>query len=383
MSPADIGGWVEASFEPVIDAFAANFDERDEVGAALCVYVDGQPVVDLWGGLADRATGRPWTSETVVLVFSSTKGVTAVCANRLIEDGRLDPDATVASYWPEFAANGKSAITVGQVLSHQAGLPLVEGDYTLAETLAWHPMVESLARQAPIWEPGTKHGYHMRTYGWLTGELVRRVDGRTIGAYFLDEIAAPLGLDFWIGLPEASEPRVARVIPPERDLGELLRKLGGELLLADVFSNPSGLYGYNEMWNTREVRAAELPSSNGVGDARSLARLYASCIGEVDGVRTLHADTVAAATAERACGKDEVLMIDSCFGLGFMLGASFGAANRPSAFGHAGAGGSLAFADPDARLGFGYVMNDLRFDPTGDPRSEELVRAVYRALGNG
>ncbi len=381
MSGADIGGWVEAPFEPVIDAFAANFDERGEVGAAVCVYVDGEPVIDLWGGVADATNGRPWTSDTVVLVYSSTKGVTAVCANRLIEQSRLDPHATVASYWPEFGVNGKNAITVTQVLSHQAGLPLVEGDYTLAEVLAWDPMVESLAKQAPMWAPGTKHGYHMRTFGWLVGELVRRVDGRTIGTYFHEEIAAPLGLDFWIGLPEEIESRAARLVPPERDLGELLRKLGGELLLADVFSNPAGLFNYDEMWNTRELRAAELPSSNGVGDARALARLIASCVGEVDGVRTLQPATVAAATAEQACGKDEVLMIDSCFGFGFMLGASFGAANRVSAFGHAGAGGSLAFADPDARLGFGYVMNDLRFDPTGDPRSEELVRAVYAALG--
>jgi CubicO group peptidase (beta-lactamase class C family) len=383
MSPADIGGWVEAPFEPVIDVFAANFDDRGEVGAALCVYVGGEPVVDLWGGVADATSGRPWTADTVVLVFSSTKGVTAVCANRLIEDGRLDPDAPVASYWPEFAAKGKDAITVAQVLSHQAGLPMVEGDYSLTEVLAWDPMAESLARQVPIWEPGTKHGYHMRTFGWLVGELVRRVEGRTIGAYFREEIAVPLGLDFWIGLPEEIEPRVARLVPPEHDLGELLRKLGGELLLADVFSNPGDLFGYNEMWNTRELHAAELPSSNGVGDARALARLYASCIGEVDGVRTLQPATVAAATAEQARGKDEVLVVDSCFGLGFMLGPSFGAANRPTAFGHAGAGGSSAFADPDARLGFGYVMNDLRFDPKGDPRSEELVREVYRALVAG
>jgi CubicO group peptidase (beta-lactamase class C family) len=380
VSGADVGGWVEASFEPVIDAFTANFDERGEVGAAVSVYVDGEPVVDLWGGCADATTGRPWTSDTVVLVFSSTKGVTAVCANRLIEEGRLDPDAPVSSYWPEFAANGKETITVAQVLSHQAGLPMVEGDYTLAEVLAWDPMVESLASQAPIWPPATKHGYHMRTFGWLVGELVRRVDGRTIGTYFREEIAAPLGCDFWIGLPEQIEPRTARLVPPEHDLGALLRKLGGELLLAEVFANPAGLFNYDEMWNTRALRAAELPSSNGVGDARALARLYASCVGDVDGVRTLETQTVARGTIEQACGKDEVLMIESCFGLGFMLGASFGAANRASAFGHAGAGGSLAFADPEARLGFGYVMNDLRFDPAGDPRSEELVRAVYRSL---
>jgi CubicO group peptidase (beta-lactamase class C family) len=293
----------------------------------------------------------------------------------------LDPEAPVATIWPEFAVNGKDAITVGQVMSHQAGLPLVDGDFTLEEVLSWKPMVDALAAQKPIWPPGTKHGYHMRTFGWLVGELVRRVTGSTIGAYLRDEIAAPLGLDFWIGLPEEIEPRVARLVPPKDDLGALLKQLGGELLLASVFSNPADLFGYNDMWNTRALHAAELPSSNGIGDARSLARLYASCVGDVDGVRTLQTATVAAATVEQACGKDAVLMIDSCFGLGFMLGASFGAANPASAFGHAGAGGSLAFADPEARLGFGYVMNDLRFDQKGDPRSEELVRAVYRALG--
>jgi CubicO group peptidase (beta-lactamase class C family) len=382
MAVADIGGWVEAPFEPVLDAFAANFDERGEVGASMCVYVDGVPVVDLWGGIADATTGRPWTSDAVVLVYSSTKGVTSVCANLLVERGVLDPAATVASYWPEFGAAGKDTITVAQLLSHQAGLPLVEGDFTLDEVLAWDPMVRALAAQTPIWPPGTAHGYHMRTFGWLVGELVRRVDGRSIGTFLREEIAAPLGLDFWIGLPEEIEARVARLVMPKHDLGKFLKQLGGDLLLAKVFANPADLFGYNDMWNTRAVRAAELPSSNGIGDARSLARLYASCVGEVDGVRTLQPATVAGATVEQACGKDTVLMTDTCFGLGFMLGRSFGAANRPTAFGHAGAGGSLACADPDARLGFGYVMNELRFDAKeGDPRSEELVRAVYNSLG--
>jgi CubicO group peptidase (beta-lactamase class C family) len=378
-----IGGWVDYDFEPVLDAFAENFDKRSEVGAAVCVYRDGRPVVDLWGGLADATAGREWDADTVTLVYSSTKGVTSVCANALIESGRLDPDATVAQYWPEFAANGKEAITVRQVMSHQAGLPYVVGDFTLDDALAWDPVVRAIAAQAPIWEPGTKHGYHMRTFGWMLGEIVRRVDGRTIGAFWREEIADPLGLDFWIGLPEEIEPRVARLVPPEHDLGALLAKVGPDLLLTQVFSNPGGLFGYNEMWNSRALHACELPSSNGIGDARSLARMYASCIGEVDGVRTLQAATVAAATVEQACGKDAVLMSDSCFGLGFMLGASFGAANPPSAFGHAGAGGSLAFADPETGIGFGYVMNDLRFDAKeGDPRSAELVQAVYRSLGS-
>ena len=174
------------------------------------------PVVDLWGGLADATTGRPWESDTVMLVYSSTKGVTSVCANLLIERGRLDPDATRrASTGPSSRANGKDAITVAQVLSHQAGLPLVEGDFTLDEALAWDPMVQALAAQAPIWEPGTQHGYHMRTFGWLVGELVRRVDGRTIGSVLARRDREPLGLDFWIGLPEEIEPRVARLVPPE------------------------------------------------------------------------------------------------------------------------------------------------------------------------
>jgi CubicO group peptidase (beta-lactamase class C family) len=225
----------------------------------------------------------------------------------------------------------------------------------------------------------------MRTYGWLVGEIIRRADPkhRTVGTFWRDEVADALGVDFWIGLPEALEPRVAQLVPPRTDLREALRAFGDDLLLARVFSNPGGHFNYDQMWNTRQLHAAELPSSNGIGSARGLARLYASCIGEVDGYRTLLSETVDRATVERACGKDEVLMRDSCFGLGFMLGSSFGAANSPRAFGHAGAGGSLAFADPDTGLAFGYVMNHLRFDPQGDPRSEELVRAVYRALAPG
>ena len=190
-----IDGYVATEFEPVLDAFTQNFDDRGEVGAAVAVYLDGEPVVDLWGGLADATNGRPWTEETLVLVYSSTKGVTAVCANLLMQQGHLDPDATVATVWPEFAANGKQDITVAQAMSHQAGLPYVEGDFTLEESLAWEPIVEALARQKPIWEPGTKHGYHMRTYGWIVGEIIRRADPRhrTAGTFWREEIADTLG----------------------------------------------------------------------------------------------------------------------------------------------------------------------------------------------
>ena len=377
-----VEGQVASGFEGVRDAFAANFTERGEVGAAVCAYVDGEAVVDLWGGVADRETGRPWAGDTIVPVFSSTKGVTATCANLVIERGLLDPDTTVATYWPEFAAEGKEAITVRQVLSHQAGLPLVEGEFTLETALAWDPVVERLARQAPLWPPGSTHGYHMRTYGWLVGELIRCATGSTVGQFLRDEIAGPLGLDFWVGLPEEHEPRVARLVPPANDLAAALAPFGESLLLARVFSSPGGLFNYDEMWNTRALHACELPSSNGIGDARALARLYASLVGDgVDGRRALEPATVADATVEQVRGVDAVIMVETVFGLGYMLGRSFGAANPHACFGHAGAGGSLSFADPERRVGFGYVMNDLRFDQTGDPRSESLVRAVYDALG--
>jgi CubicO group peptidase (beta-lactamase class C family) len=380
-----VDGYVATEFEPVIGAFAANFDERGEIGAAVSVYLDGEPVVDLWGGLSDATLGVPWSEDTLVLVYSATKGVTAVCACTLVQRGSLDPEAPVASVWPEFAQNGKSAVTVGQVFSHQAGLPYVEGDFTLEESLSWQPMVDALAAQEPIWEPGTKHGYHMRTYGWLAGEIIRRADPqhRSVGTLLRADVAGPLDVDFWIGLPASLEPRVARLVPPRADLRKALHALGDDLLLTRVFSNPGGHFNYDDMWNTRPLHAAELPSSNGIGNARGLARLYASCIGEVDGRRTLDAETVARATEERASGKDEVLLVEESYGLGFMLGRSFGAANPPGAFGHAGAGGSLAFADPDTGIAFAYVMNDLRFDPSGDPRSEELVRAVYQVVERG
>jgi CubicO group peptidase (beta-lactamase class C family) len=375
-------GWVATEFAPVLDAFGANFDERGEVGAAVSVYLDGRPVVDLWGGLADPIAARPWVEDTIVPVFSCTKGVTAVCANLLIERGELDPDAPVASYWPEFAANGKDSITVRVALSHRAGLPLVEGDFTLDDVCAWDPIVEQLARQAPIWEPGTQHGYHMRTYGWITGELIRRITGVSPGTFLRKEVADPLDLSCWIGLPESEEPRVAHLVPPDMDMRAALAPLRDKLLLARVFGNPSDLFTYDEMWNTRQMHACELPSSNGIGDARSLARLYASCIQEgVDGVRTLHDVTVQQARTEQVRGPDAVIIVESAYGLGFMLGSSFGAANPPNVFGHAGAGGSLAFADPEVGVAFGYVMNDLRFGADGDPRSESLVRAMYEAVG--
>jgi CubicO group peptidase (beta-lactamase class C family) len=315
-----------------------------------------------------------------VLVYSCTKGVTATCANLLIERGELDPDATVATYWPEFAANGKDAITVRQVLSHQAGLALIDGDLTLDECLAWTPVVDAIAKQPPNWEPGSAHGYHMRSYGWIAGEIVRRITGRTIGAFWRDELAEPLGLDFWIGLPEPLEARVARLVPPKGDMRAFFAQLGDDVLLGKVMMAPGGHFAYDDMWNRRELHACELPSSNGIGDARSLARLYASLIGDLDGRRALQPATVERATEVQVRGPDKVIMADTAFGLGYMLPPSVHARARKHAFGHAGAGGSVAFADPKAGFAFAYVMNDLRFEMTGDPRSDGLVEAVYQSV---
>ena len=376
-----VSGDIAPGWERVRDAFVANFTDRNEVGAAVCVYRDGVPVVDLWGGLADPVSGRPWTSDTIVLVYSMTKGVSAVCVNLLIERGLLDPDAPVAQYWPEFAANGKGDIPLRWILSHQAGLAVIDADVTLEQALSWTPVVDALAAQAPNWEPGTAHGYHLRSFGWLLGEIVRRVDGRTIGAFFAEEVAAPLGLDFWIGLPEAQEPRVATLVPPPPEFADLIRGLPDDLMLGKATTGPSGLFMYDDMWNRRELRACELPSSNGVGDARSVARLYASLLGEVDGVRTLQESTVAAASVCHVRGPDRVILVDTAFGLGFMLPPALPAAVGPRAFGHGGAGGSISFADPDVGLALSYAMNHLRFEMDGDPRGETLAAAAYACLG--
>jgi len=380
-----VHGHADAGWGAVADAFSRNFVDHGDVGAACAVYADGHAVVDLWGGLADREAARPWDRDTLAITFSTTKGVTAVVANRLVEQGRLDPDAPVAEYWPEFAANGKAGITVADVLSHRAGLPHCEGTFTLDEVMAVTPVVEALAGQSPAWVPGTGHGYHARTYGWLTGEIVRRITGVSLGTWFATELAAPLGLDYAIGLPEDREPRVARLYPPAADaaLQELIdaAMADPDTLMGKVMSGPSGLFRYDDMWNTRALHATEMPSSNGIGDARSLARLYAACVGEVDGFRALTDASVARATVVQSEGTDLVLGMPMTFGLGFTGPAMLPAGVGPQAFGHAGAGGSLAFGDPGAGLAFGYVMNQMQLGMTGDARTETLVEAMYAARG--
>jgi CubicO group peptidase (beta-lactamase class C family) len=378
------GTWTPG-FEWVREAFAKNLSEG-EVGAACCVYWNGVPVVDLWGGLADRDSGRPWQRDTAALVFSSTKGVTAALIHLLAQRNRLELGAPVAHYWPEFAANGKGSITVRDVLSHRAGVPAVEGDLTLEDVYAWHPVCEAIAAQKPVWVPGTEHGYHVRTFGWILGEVARRITGQTIGQLLAVEAADPLGLELWIGLPEEIEPRVATIYtapePTDPEQRALRAKfMGSDTLLGRALEGPSGVLPYGPIWNTRALHAAELPSSNGIATARGLARFYAALIGEVDGIRRLlSAPVLAAATASQANGPDKVILMPTRFASGFALPPMLSLDAPDTAFGHPGAGGSLGFADPASGLAFGYVMNQMQLGITGDPRAERLLSAAYASI---
>ncbi|HVM52838.1 MAG TPA: serine hydrolase domain-containing protein [Acidimicrobiales bacterium] len=387
----EVEGYVESGFEGVRDAFAANFEQHGEVGAAFALHVEGRKVVDIWGGTADVRSGRPYAEDTLQLVFSTTKGATAMCANLLAERGLLDVDAPVAQYWPEFAQNGKESITVRMLLNHQAGLYTVDEAPRYADTLRWDPIVDALAAQAPLWEPGTEHGYHAVTYGWLVGEVVRRVTGRSIGAFFQEEFAAPLGLDFWIGLPKEHHERVAPLVPTDPPTDPAARAMAEQLMGPDSVMgralscsgalNPDD--GDDTMnFNRPDLWSAEVPAANGVTNARSLSRLYASLVGDgVDGIRTLAPETVARATEPQDDFNDSVLMqLPTRFGLGFMLSSPFSPFGGPQRFGHPGAGGSVGFADPEKHLAFGYVMNKMQQNLSGDPRTVTLIEQAYAAL---
>ena len=383
---AHVQGFVEPGFGKVAEAFERNFAEHGELGAGFSLYADGRQVVDIWGGVADKATGRVWDAGTLQLVFSTTKGATAICVAKLVDEGRLSYDDKVAQHWPEFAAEGKEGITVGQLLSHQAGLLAYDRTLTFDEVMAVTPVVEALAAQRPLWEPGTAHGYHALTYGWLAGEVVRRVDGRTLGRYFAEEIAAPLGLEFWIGLPESEEPRVStlELAPLPTDPVELER-------MQQMYAR--GANGYRALsldgvirttpenhFNTRALHASEMPGANGITTARSLARLYAACIGSIDGTRLLSSEAVDAARTERVQGDDLTLLKNTRFGAGFWLHEEGTPMIQDGSFGHPGAGGSLGYANPELGIGYGYVMNQMAGGLTGDPRTIALNDAVLASL---
>lgn len=409
------GGWTAPGWEAVRQAFEANFADGAEVGAAFAAYHRGHKVVDLWGGVADPATGRPWEEDTLVLVFSTTKGMTATCAHVLAEAGSLDLDAPVAAYWPEFAAAGKDAVTVADLLAHRAGLPWVDGTMSVQEVLAWDPVADALARQAPVWAPGTAHGYHATTFGWLVGEVVRRVSGRSLGTFLRQEVAEPLGAELHVGLPAELEGRVATLVPPTglgegvlgegaggpggaeaaglgQDLAQLLA-VAGEYLAPDgpltrALGAPGGALSDQDIWNTRALHAAEVPAANGICDARAVAQLYSAALCPTDAAdgstrRTLGDAQLARAIEPQTEGPDRVLLgLDLQWGLGFMLHRgllALAGLGGPRAFGHFGLGGSLGWADPDLALGMGYVMNGLTLGVTGDARSARLVQACVAA----
>ncbi len=382
-----IEGTCDPKFNRVKDAFAENFEKRSEVGAAAAVMLDGKSVVDIWAGHADKAKTKPWTRDTLVNVYSTTKGVTAICAHRLVDKGLLDIDAPVAKYWPEFAQAGKDKIPVRFLLSHRAGLPAVRKPLADDALFNWTTMTTALAEQEPWWEPGTRHGYHALTFGWLVGEVIRRISGKTPGAYLRDEIAGPLGADFHIGLDAKHDARTANMIaapPPAPGEPNLFAEVmkDPESMVAKAFMNPPG--GMRPgMVNTREWRAAEIPAANGHGTARSLAQLYGALArgGELNGVRVMSKDEVAKCSIEQSNGPDALLIINTRFSQGYMMsqpGASLGP--NPQSFGHPGAGGSLGYADPEAKIGFGYTMNKMQSGLLIDSRATALIEAVYASM---
>jgi CubicO group peptidase (beta-lactamase class C family) len=380
---ATIGGSVAAGFEPVRDAFAANFEQHGDVGAAVCVYRRGEVVVDLWGGVADTETGRAYGPDTLQLVFSTTKGLTAICAHLLSERGLLDIESPVARYWPEFAANGKDAITVAQLLSHTAGMAAIDEPTTVEEFLAWGPVIERLGAQSPNWDPGTARGYHAITFGNLVGEVIRRVSGVSPGRFVANDVAGPLELDFFVGLPEAEEARVAPLIDfaaTEEVSAFFTALLTPGTMTHRAFLNPPILI---TTFNERPFHVAELPAVNGITTARSLAKLYASCVGDVDGVRLLSSSTVESAIKEQYFGPDLVLVDRDPFpnALGFMLSEPLMPMIGPGSFGHPGLGGSLGFGHLGHEIGFGYVMNQcIDFNGNTDPRTTGLSEALLSCL---
>ena len=378
-----VQGECASRFATVRESFEKSFAAGEEVGASFAATLDGEPVVDLWGGYSDALLSRAWERDTVVNVFSTTKAMAALVLHMLAERGSLDLDAPVARYWPEFAQGGKGALPVRHLLSHRAGLAALRTPLPTEALWDWRRMTDVLAAETPWWEPGTVSGYHAMTYGFLTGEVARRVAGRTLGTFFRDEVARPLGADFWIGLPASEDARVAELVPPspaELAAAGPAARPAPDSLLAKVMGNPPLA---PETANHTEWRRAEIPAANGHGNARSVARVMAAlaCGGALGGVRVLGEGALARATREECQGQDLVLGVPMRWGLGFMLASdTLPLSPTRRAFGHGGWGGSLGIADPDARLSWAYVMNKMSAGTLGDTRAFRLAQALYAGL---
>ena len=378
-----IAGVCDPAFEPVRQAFAENFASRGELGAACAVYVDGRRVVDLWGGYCDRDRTRRWQRDTLVGFYSVGKAMTALCALHLCQAGRISLDDPVQRYWQEFARHGKGGTRVRDLLAHRAGLPAVRARLPEGAMLDWATMTRALAQERPWWPPGQAHGYHTNTFGFLLGEVVRRVSGLSLGDYLRRHITEPLGADLAIGLRDPELARVAELDWPAAE--GMLAKIDldaardeHERMLAHAYYNPSGLSSLGVL-NSEPWRRAQVPSTNGHGTARGVAKVYAALAsgGEVDGVTVRGKDLLAEARSPQAQGLDRVLQRDMRWGLGFQLTqADRPLGPNPHSFGHFGNGGSLGFADPSARVGFGYVLNNIVRD-WRSPRNRALIDALY------
>jgi CubicO group peptidase (beta-lactamase class C family) len=388
-----VAGTCDERFVEVAREFARNFEERGEVGACVSLTLHGETVVDLWGGIADPSTGRAWERDTVGIVFSCTKGATALCAHLLASRGLLDLDAPVKEYWPEFAVRGKEHATVRMMLDHSVGVPVISAPLKPLASADWDYMVAQLEAQEPFWKPGTRNGYHMINFGWTVGELVRRVSNKSLGEFFQSEIAQPLGIEFWIGAPESVEARVAPIAMYKPAPGEAPSEFVSKMLTERASIQSLSMLNLGFEANSRECHAAEVGGAGGISNARGLAGMYApfACGGTlrgksfVDGATLARMGEVAVATQE-----DATLLIPSRFALGFMK--SMDNRRRPrgdrdsailssAAFGHVGAGGSIGFADPREELSFGYSMNQMGKGILLNERGQSLVDAAYRALG--
>jgi len=400
-SPAvPIDGHCDPRFSVVREVFEKKVAES-EVGASIAFVLDGELVVDLWGGYTDKAKTEPWGRDTIANTYSTTKGMTALVAHRLVEQGRIDLDAPVAGYWPEFAAAGKQDIPVRWLLSHQAGLPAVRETLPPEMLYDFDAMAEALAKTEPWWTPGEKHGYHPVTFGFLVGEVVRRVSGKSVGTLFREDVAEPLGADFHIGLPASEHGRVSDMIgslaPPREGgktgsgkpavrlkgpLADFMRDMSDPTtMVGAAFNNPHVRPGAH---NTKEWREAEIPAANGHGNARALARIYGALArgGELDGVRLLEPESITRARTEQVSGPDATLgQMPMRYGLGYMLRSDFMPFSpSENAFGHPGAGGSIGIADPDAKVGFGFVMNRMSQGLIGGPTGFAVLKAFFEAL---
>jgi CubicO group peptidase (beta-lactamase class C family) len=388
-----IEGSCDPKFTGVLDAFAENFEQRDELGASVCILAEGRVVADLWGGRV-AVDGAPWTRDTISIVFSATKGASAICAHMAADRGQLDLDAPVSRYWPNFAQAGKETALVSMMLDHSVGLPHLRTKIKKGGVYDYDYMIGLLEREEPFWKPGTRNGYHGITSAWTVGEMVHRSTGKRLGEFFRDEVAGPLGIDFWIGLPADKEPRVAPMVAAP--ITDEVRNSRISQAAINEKDSPSHYFMFNMGGfdpNTREAHAAEIGSANGISNARGLARLYAPLAngGALDGVKLVDPETLQRmALCSVATHEDATLRIPSRFSLGFMKAidnrrlenaAHCSLLISDPAFGHVGAGGSIGFADPVAKMSFGYTMNRMGFGILMNDRGQSLIDAAYRAMG--